>query len=57
MLSPPLSMGNRYGYVIATGDTSDEAKANAINAASHIKFYLEPYLGVKCNGYGWHASL
>ena len=42
MLTPPMSMGNRYGYVIASGDTSDEAKANAINAASKIKFYLEP---------------
>ena len=42
LLTPPMSMGHRYGYVIASGDTSDEAKTNAINAASNIKFYLEP---------------
>ncbi|MFJ7933867.1 ATP-grasp domain-containing protein [Sporosarcina sp. NPDC096371] len=42
IMMPPLSMGHRYGYVIASGDTSEEAKANAVNAASSIKFYLEP---------------
>lgn len=42
MLTPPLSMGHRYGYVIASGDTADEAKRNAKNAASNIKFYLKP---------------
>lgn len=45
MLTPPMTMGHRYGYVIASGDTSEEAKTNAINAASHIKFYLEPIEG------------
>jgi biotin carboxylase len=39
---PPISMGQRYAYVIASGDTPEEAKKNAVNAASHIKFYLEP---------------
>ena len=42
MMMPPISMGHRYGYVIASGDTADEAKTNAVNAASNIKFYLEP---------------
>ncbi|WP_342511544.1 ATP-grasp domain-containing protein [Sporosarcina sp. FSL K6-1522] len=42
IMMPPLSMGHRYGYVIASGDTPEEAKKNAENAASHIKFYLEP---------------
>lgn len=42
MLTPPTSMGHRYGYVIATGATSVEAKSNAINAAKNIKFYLDP---------------
>ena len=42
IMIPPLSMGHRYGYVIASGDTPEEAKKNAENAANHIKFYLEP---------------
>lgn len=41
-MTPPVSMGHRYGYVMATGNTSEEAKLNAINAAQNIKFYLEP---------------
>ncbi|MBM7609927.1 biotin carboxylase [Lysinibacillus composti] len=39
-LSPPKSMGQRYGYVIATGDTSELAKENAKNAAKEIRFHL-----------------
>jgi hypothetical protein len=35
-------MGQRYAYVIASGETQEEAKKNAVNATSHIKFYLEP---------------
>lgn len=42
MLTPPTSMGHRYGYVMATGATSDEARLNAVNAAGKIKFYLDP---------------
>lgn len=42
LLRPPLSMGNRYGYIIATGYTIDEAKQNAINASKEIRFHLEP---------------
>ncbi|MCG7334417.1 ATP-grasp domain-containing protein [Sporosarcina sp. ACRSM] len=41
IMMPALSMGHRYGYVIASGDTPEEAKTNAVNAANHIKFYLE----------------
>ncbi|MEK6265467.1 MAG: ATP-grasp domain-containing protein [Clostridium sp.] len=40
LLSPPLSMGNRYAYVIATGDTAEDAKINAKFAASQISFKL-----------------
>ncbi|MCZ2845937.1 MAG: ATP-grasp domain-containing protein [Candidatus Bathyarchaeota archaeon] len=39
---PPVSMGQRYAYVIASGDTKEEARENAVNATSRIKFFLEP---------------
>ncbi|MFJ8235985.1 ATP-grasp domain-containing protein [Ureibacillus sp. NPDC094379] len=39
-LFTPKSMGHRYAYVIATGDTSDQAKKNAKTAAKKIKFHL-----------------
>lgn len=39
-LTPPLSMGNRYAYVIAIGDNEEEATLNAKNAASKIEFHL-----------------
>jgi len=39
-LIPPLSMGNRYAYVIAEGESEENAKENAKNAASLIKFHL-----------------
>ena len=42
IMMPPISMGHRYAYVIASGNTPKEAKANAVEAASNIKFYLEP---------------
>ena len=38
--TPPLSMGNRYAYVIATGNTAEDAKINAKFAASQISFKL-----------------
>ncbi|WP_042456800.1 ATP-grasp domain-containing protein [Neobacillus dielmonensis] len=41
ILNPPLSMGDRYAYIIAAGSTRDEAKQIAINAAKEIRFYLE----------------
>lgn len=42
ILTPPLSMGNRYAYVIAIGETENEARNNAKYAASLIKFWLLP---------------
>lgn len=40
LLRPPLSMGDRYAYVIATGSCEEEAKENAKYAASQIKFHI-----------------
>jgi len=40
ILIPPISMGNRYAYVIATGDTAQEARQNAKAGASEIKFHI-----------------
>ncbi|HHU55375.1 MAG TPA: ATP-grasp domain-containing protein [Acholeplasmataceae bacterium] len=40
ILNLPESMGNRYAYVIATGNDRIEAKENAINAIENIKFHL-----------------
>ena len=39
-LIPPLSMGHRYAYVIATGASMEEAKKIAQNAANEIRFHL-----------------
>lgn len=39
-LIPPISLGNRYAYVIATGKSKEEAKQNAKEAASIIQFHL-----------------
>ncbi|MGE7674349.1 ATP-grasp domain-containing protein [Lysinibacillus sp. NPDC094403] len=41
LLTPPLSMGHRYAYVIAEGATLTEAKNKAFNAAKEIKFILK----------------
>ncbi len=40
IIYPPVSMGNRYAYVIAIGNTIEEAQENAKNAAKEIKFHL-----------------
>lgn len=40
-LKPPLSMGHRYAYVIATADTIEDAEKRAKDAASEIKFHLD----------------
>lgn len=40
LLMPPLSMGHRYAYVIATGSDEKDAKENAKYAASKIQFWL-----------------
>lgn len=42
MLTPPRSMGQRYAYVIATGDSSEQAKENAKIAIQEIEFHLKP---------------
>ncbi len=42
LLIPPLSMGHRYAYVIATGNSEKAAIDNAKFAASQIKFWLTP---------------
>ena len=39
-LTTPISLGNRYAFVIATGDSKDKARTNAKIAASKIKFHL-----------------
>ncbi|WP_185908022.1 ATP-grasp domain-containing protein [Psychrobacillus soli] len=41
LLIPPLSMGHRYAYVIATGSSLEEAKTHANTAASEITFHLK----------------
>lgn len=42
IVSPPRSMGQRYGYVIAAADSKEHAKDLAIQAAEQIQFYLQP---------------
>ena len=42
LLTPPLSMGHRYAYVIASGDSEQSARENAKFAASQIQFILSP---------------
>jgi biotin carboxylase len=41
-MTPPLSMGHRYGYVLASAYTLTEAKTIAKNAAEEIQFHLQP---------------
>ncbi|MFP5111921.1 ATP-grasp domain-containing protein [Bacillaceae bacterium C204] len=42
ILRPPLSMGDRYGYILASSYFKMEAKRIAMRAASNIHFYLDP---------------
>jgi len=42
ILIPPLSMGDRYAYVLATAHSQVEAKQLAHNALREIKFIIEP---------------
>ncbi|MCQ6282343.1 ATP-grasp domain-containing protein [Bacillus sp. EB600] len=42
ILRPPLSMGDRCGYVLASSNDKEESKNIAKKAASEIRFYLEP---------------
>lgn len=43
IMMPPLSMGHRYGYVMAVGESSEAAKERAEHAVELITFYLEPF--------------
>ncbi|MBB4825987.1 biotin carboxylase [Sporosarcina luteola] len=40
ILIPPLSMGHRYAYIIATGETLLQARRNAEHAAKEITFHV-----------------
>ena len=42
ILTPPLSMGDRYAYVLATAKSQEEAKQLALQALKEIKFIIEP---------------
>ena len=42
ILRPPISMGDRCGYVLASSDVKDEAIRIAKKAASEIRFELAP---------------
>ncbi|PFO03359.1 biotin carboxylase [Bacillus sp. AFS076308] len=42
IVRPPLSMGDRCGYILASSSNKIEAKRMAIRAASNITFYLDP---------------
>lgn len=42
LMMPALSMGGRYGYIMAKGNTQEEAKNRAEHAANLLTFYLEP---------------
>lgn len=41
ILRPPLSMGDRYGYILASSDDKDEAKRIAKEAVRELRFHLE----------------
>jgi biotin carboxylase len=41
LLMPPLSMGNRYGYVLAKGKSKAESESVALKAASQIQFHID----------------
>lgn len=42
IVTPPRSMGQRYGYVIAAAYSKSSARECAINGAQQIQFYLQP---------------
>jgi biotin carboxylase len=42
ILRPPVSMGDRCGYILTSSGNKEEAKRIARNAASEIHFYLAP---------------
>jgi biotin carboxylase len=42
IVTPPRSMGQRYGYVLAAADSKSQARKCAIKGAQQIQFYLQP---------------
>ncbi|ALC86794.1 biotin carboxylase [Bacillus sp. FJAT-22090] len=42
LLHPPLSMGDRYGYILASSVDKEQAISLAKDAAKEIRFYIEP---------------
>jgi biotin carboxylase len=42
LVTPPRSMGQRYGYVLAAANSKEQARQCAMNGAQQIKFYLQP---------------
>lgn len=42
ILRPPLSMGDRCGYILASSSDKEEAKRIARKAASEVRFFLDP---------------
>lgn len=42
ILHPPLSMGDRYGYVLASSENKEEAMSIVKEAVKEIRFYIEP---------------
>ena len=42
-LRPPVSMGQRYAYIIAIGENEQIAKENAKTGARQISFLLSRY--------------
>ncbi|QIZ08680.1 ATP-grasp domain-containing protein [Priestia megaterium] len=42
IVRPPLSMGDRCGYILASSENKSEAKRIAMGAASEVRFYLDP---------------
>ncbi|QTD42069.1 ATP-grasp domain-containing protein [Sporosarcina sp. Te-1] len=41
LIGPAMSMGQRYGYVMASGDNVEQARKRAMEAARLITFYIE----------------
>jgi biotin carboxylase len=42
IVRPPLSMGDRCGYILASSDYKMEAKRIAMRAAGNIRFFVDP---------------
>jgi len=42
LLHPPLSMGDRYGYILASSNNKEDASRIAKEAAAKIHFHIEP---------------